>query len=120
MACLIPVDSIRPGDTLRVKGDLRTVLALESPVTGGGLRIHVFPCSDDVEVVDVWTTDRLPLVSRRDWRSGDYIFAEDRSEETGWAPAIVREVSPDGRLVMVELEGDDNLWRYSPDELRYR
>lgn len=47
--------------------------------------------------------------------AGTYVVAPDAGT---WTRGIVRRVSPDARILYVELEGDSSLWRYSPDEVR--
>lgn len=47
-----------------------------------------------------------------------YVEACDSGDH--WERGIVRQVSADGRIIYVELEGEEGLWRYSPEEVRDR
>jgi hypothetical protein len=49
-------------------------------------------------------------------RAGQYVRVFDDSTRC-IEEGIVRRVSPDGRIVYVQVEGDEDWLRYSPDEV---
>lgn len=44
-------------------------------------------------------------------------YVEARDSDT-WERGIIRGESTDGRILYVELEGESDLFRFSPDEVR--
>ena len=55
------------------------------------------------------------MTTTTDITIGTYVQAYDCG---AWEEGIVRDISNDGRIVFVQIVGEEDLMRFSPDEIR--